>query len=238
MSVVGLRTAALAAALLLAVLSRGDVIVLGVLLAVGAWRPVPAIAVLTALGAAAWRWSSTALEDIAGAQAVLGPAGVVDPGSAAVAAWLGALAVLLAAPDLRTDRGDHRDAAPGDRAVARVVEWLPLLAHAATAAVIVAGPSVGGDVWIRVVAVAAGVGAGASLRRWVPASRRTMVDAIAALAGLASLALVGLDAESTEGILDASALAEGVAVAVATGVLVWAAGIAVLHLPRGREQAS
>ena len=87
---------------------------LAALLALAAWRPLPAVAIVTALVATAWRWSSTALEDIAGAQAVLGPAGVVDPPAAAAAAWLGAVAVLLATPDLRIRaRGRRRGSVAG-----------------------------------------------------------------------------------------------------------------------------
>ncbi|MFL6204248.1 MAG: hypothetical protein ACJ739_02775, partial [Acidimicrobiales bacterium] len=140
MRLVALRAAALVAALVLALLSRGDVIVLAALLAVGAWSPLPAIAVVTALLAAAWRWSSTALEDIAGAQAVLGPAGVVDPPTHAAAAWLGAVAIVLATPNLveswlfeRAGAGALSTSRP--RWLARSLEWLPPLASGAGAAV-------------------------------------------------------------------------------------------------------
>ena len=234
MSWVGLRAAALTAALLLAALSRGDALVLAALLSLAAWRPLPAVAVVTALAATAWRWASAALEDIAGAQAVLGPAGLVDPPTAAVAAWLGALAVLLATPDLLTEPEDD----PGPRPARWGLRWVPVLAHAATAAVIVAGPSVGGDVWARLVAVAVGVGVVAAARRWVPPSRRTVVEWVAAAAGVVSLGLVGVDAPALEDVVDASAATEGVAIALAAGLLAWATATAVLHLHDGRRQPS
>ena len=75
---------------------------LAALLGLAAWRPVAAAAVAAALAATAWRWSSSSLEDIAGAQAVLGPAGWVGPALGAAGSGLAALAVLLAAPRLRT----------------------------------------------------------------------------------------------------------------------------------------
>jgi hypothetical protein len=231
---VSLRAAALAAALLLAALSRGDTLVLAALLALAAWRPLPAVAIVTALVGTAWRWSSTALEDIAGAQAVLGPAGLVDPPAAAVAAWLGALAVLLATPDLRLPPEED----PGGRWARGVVIGAPVLAHAATAAVIVAGPSVGGDVWARLLAVAVGAAAVAGLRRWVPATRRTLVEAIAAGAGLVSLVLVSLDAPSLDDVAELGAAGEGFVIALAAGLLAWATAAAVTHLHRERQQPS
>jgi hypothetical protein len=231
---VPLRAAALTAALLLAALSRGDALVLAALLALAAWRPLPAVAVVTALVGTAWRWSSTALEDIAGAQAVLGPAGLVDPPAAAVAAWLGALAVLLATPDLRLPPEED----PGGRWARWVVTGVPVLAHAATAAVIVAGPSIGGDVWARLLAVVVGVGAVVAVRRWVPTTRRTLIEAIAAGAGLVSLVLVSLDAPSLDDIADLGAAGEGVVIAVAAGLLAWATAAAITHLHRERQQPS
>ena len=234
MSWVALRTAALTAALLLAALSRGDALVLALLLALAAWRPLPAVAIVSALVATAWRWSSTALEDIAGAQAVLGPAGLVDPPAAAVAAWLGAVAVLLATPDLRLPPEED----PGGRWARRVVIGVPVLAHAATAAVIVAGPSVGGAVWARLLAVAVGMVAVVAVRRWVPAARLTLVEAIAALAGLVSLVLVSIDAPTLDDVANLGAAGEGVVIAVAAGLLAWATAAAVTHLHRERQQPS
>lgn len=81
-----IRLGAAAAALLLAVLSRGDVLVLAAMLALLTWRPLPVVALVPALVAGGWRWGSTSLEAISGAQAVLGPAGTVGPTAAAVSA--------------------------------------------------------------------------------------------------------------------------------------------------------
>jgi len=228
--VVVLRAAALTAAVLLAVLSRGDVIVLAALLALGAWRPLPAIAVAGALAATAWRWSSTALEDIAGAQAVLGPAGFVDPPAAAVAAWFGALAIVLATPNLVEawlfERARARALSIAQPAwLSRALEWLPPLASGASAAVVVAGPARGGDVWARVLAAVVAL----ALARLVAGRRRVLdrhlvLDASAALFGLGSVVAVGIDAPPLEDLLDTGALVEGVVVAVAVGVLVASAG--------------
>ena len=44
------------------------------------------------------RWGTTSLDAISGAQAVLGPAGVVGPPLAAASAWCGAAALVLAVP--------------------------------------------------------------------------------------------------------------------------------------------
>jgi hypothetical protein len=82
---------------LLAVLSRGDALVVATLLALAAWRPLPVAALGAALVASSWRWGSTSLEALAGAQAVLGPAGWVGPTAAALSSWLAGVAVLLGA---------------------------------------------------------------------------------------------------------------------------------------------
>ena len=258
MSLVALRAAALAAALVLALLSRGDVIVLTgllaaaawrpLLLAAAAWRPLPALAVVSAVAATAWRWSSTALEDIAGAQAVLGPAGLVDPPASAVAAWVGAVAVVLATPDLvgpwTGEQARAEGAHPGEdvavdvgvpRWQARTLRWLAPMAFGATAAVVVAGPAWGTDPWVRLGASVAAVGVAflrrgprtrrRRLRRWV-GDRHLALDVVAAAAGVAALVLVGLDAPTAEGLIDVDALVEGVVVAVAVALLSGAAAAA------------
>jgi hypothetical protein len=245
-SLLALRAAALAAALVLALLSRGDVIVLMGLLAFVAWRPLPALAVASALSATAWRWSSTALEDIAGAQAVLGPAGLVDPPTSAVAAWLGAAAVVLATPDLVGAWTGERARAEGRHAGEDVdlvalgaprwqalpLRWLPPLAFGATAAVVVAGPAWGTDPWVRLGASITSVGVAflrrdrrtrpRRFRRWVD-DRRPALDVVAAVAGVAALLLVGIDAPTAEDLLDVDALVEGMVVAVAVALLSGAA---------------
>jgi len=230
----GLRAAALTAALVLAVLSRGDVIALAVLLAVGTWRPLPTVAIVSALGATAWRWSSTGLDDITGAQAVLGPAGVVDPPLAAVAAWVSALAIVLATPNLV--EAHRREIADGDVGLV-VLAWLPWVTSGATAALIVAGPALGGDVWARLLATAVGV----ALAAWVGGGRspfsRAVLERAAAGLGLASLVAVAIDAPTLGEVLDVDALVEGVALGLAAGALAWAVGAVVTHHQRARAVA-
>jgi hypothetical protein len=205
------RTAAAAAALVLAGLSRGDALVLAGLLALAAWRPLPAAAGAAALAATAWRWSSASLEDIAGAQAVLGPAGWVGPGLSAAGAWLGALALLAATPVLP----------------ARAARLVAAIATGAAAAVVVVGPAPGGAVWARVVATV--VGSAVAL---VVAQQRSrgdraarMLDAFALLTGVSALLAIGQDAGTWAGILSASAVREGSAVAVAAAAVVLVAQV-------------
>ncbi len=235
MRLVALRAAALTAALLLALLSRGDVIVLAAVLGLGAWRPLPAAAVVSTLAATAWRWSSTSLEDIAGAQAVLGPAGVVDPTSAAAAAWLGAVAIVLATPNLveawlfeRAHAGALSTAPP--RWLRRGLEWLPPLAAGASAAVVVAGPPPGGDLWARVVAgvIAVVVARLVAGRRRV-LDRHLVLDGAAALLGLGSIVAVAIDGPPLDDVLDVGALVEGLVLALAVGLLAGAAGALAAH---------
>jgi len=89
--------ALLAAAFVLAVTSRGDVVVLALLLGLGTGRRRAGLAAAGALGAAMVRWGSPSLSAIAGAQAVLGPAGWTGSRAAIVSAWFGAVALVLAA---------------------------------------------------------------------------------------------------------------------------------------------
>jgi hypothetical protein len=215
LSPAGLRVAAAAAALVLAVLSRGDALVLAALLAAAAWRPLPAIAVESALLATAWRWSSSSLDAIAGAQAVLGPAGWVGPGLAAAGSWLGASALLAATPGFRDPRAQLVSGA----------------ASGAAAAVIVAGPAPGGDVWVRVVAGVVAAAIAVVVGRWRVRTARAAIglDAVAVVTGVAALAAVAREAGGWAGTWSSSAAGEGLAVAAGvTGVLVagrrgWAA---------------
>jgi hypothetical protein len=257
------RAAALAAALVLALLGRGDVVALAGLLAVGAWRPLPALAVVSVLLSTAWRWSSTALEDIAGAQSVLGPAGLVDPPTAAAAAWLGAAALVLVTPLLGVEWPPASAAAVGlasrsRRWPGRVLRGLAPVAFGATAAVVVAGPTWGSDAAVRLVAtiVAIALAAlGASVRRTrvetpaeiagappglagsAPGRRgRLAIEGAGGLAGVVALVLVGLDAPPAADLVDPDALVEGVLLALAVGLLAVAAGtVAHLHLSRGDQ---
>jgi len=214
------RTGAAVAALVLAVLSRGDALVLAALLAVVAWRPA-ALAVVPALLASSWRWGSTSLEALAGAQAVLGPAGIVGPAVAATASWLAAAAILLSVPSHVGGMG-RREAGAG--APNRLVG---AAAAGAAAAAVVAGPAPGGDVWIRVAGtvVAAMLALGiAPLRRGHGRVSRTLdVAAVGAAAG--ALAAASRDAPAWAGTIDGQALGRGVALAVAAVAVVAVAGL-------------
>ncbi|MEY2569896.1 MAG: hypothetical protein QOE63_246, partial [Acidimicrobiaceae bacterium] len=121
------------------------------------------------------RGGTTSLGALAGAQAVLGPAGWTGRGAAVASAWFGALAVVAATPDPLALRGG------------RVLTAAPFGAAAALLAV---GPGPGGQLPLRVVAavVATGLAAvvtGARDRRGVSRG----LDVVAALAGLAAVAL-------------------------------------------------
>ena len=106
-----------------------------------------AIAATLAALSFALRWGITSLDGIAGAQAVLGPGGVVGPELATASSWCAAAALVLVSP-----RG-WRAAAFG-----------------LAAAISVAGPTAasGGDVALRVVASAVGVGAAVAAGRLLP----------------------------------------------------------------------
>jgi hypothetical protein len=214
--------AAAAAALVLAVLSRGDGLVLAVLLAAGAWRPLALGATVPALVAATWRWGSSSLEALAGAQAVLGPAGWVGPPRSAAASWLAALALVLAAPAALQRVGGRtaRWARAGAPNLGRSGALLLAAATGTAAAAVVAGPAPGGDVWVRVVAGALATGLAAlvgALRRRSPRWSLAL-DAAAIAAGVAALVLVSGAAPTWSGTLDGSVAANGAAVALAVAM--------------------
>jgi hypothetical protein len=107
------RPAAAVAGLVLAVTGTGDVLVVAVCLAVAARRVSSTLALVAAGVAATARWGSPDLAAIAGGQAVLGPAGLLEPPLAGASAWCAALAVVvgwsaLAAPS----SADRPSAAP------------------------------------------------------------------------------------------------------------------------------
>jgi hypothetical protein len=81
-----------------AAVAHGPVAVLAVLLAVVLWSPVGAAVAGLALWSVVLRWGSGWLVAVTGAQAVLGPAGVVGPPSAAASSWLAAAALVVAVP--------------------------------------------------------------------------------------------------------------------------------------------
>ena len=118
--------------------SRGDVAALALLLGLGSMSALTATTVALALASSLVRWGSPSLGAIAGAQAVLGPAGWTGSGLAVGSAWTAAAAVVLAA-----------------RAPARA-GWLAAVLWAApfgvTAADLVIGPAPGGALALRAVA--------------------------------------------------------------------------------------
>jgi hypothetical protein len=148
------RAALLAAALALAVTSRGHVVVLALLLGFGAGRRMSGVASAAALAAALVRWGSPALGAIAGAQAVLGPAGWTGSSAAVASAWLGALALVLAAVSL-------------DK-TSTVVTFLSVAPFAVAAADVVVGPAPGGALALRVLASLCALTATTLLARWRP----------------------------------------------------------------------
>jgi hypothetical protein len=93
-----MRRVAAAAAAVLLLGSIGDGVVVVVLLAFAAADVAPALVALLVAGAALLRFGSSSLDALAGAQAVLGPGGVVGPARAAASTWLAAGALVLGAP--------------------------------------------------------------------------------------------------------------------------------------------
>lgn len=122
---------------------------LAALLGVSTGGLLAAVTAALAVLSSALRWGVMSLEGIAGAQSVLGPAGVVGPELAAASAWCAAAALILVTPR------DWRAAAFG-----------------LAAAITVAGPAAGtgGDVAVRVVASVAGVGIAVAVGRLLPPS--------------------------------------------------------------------
>ena len=165
------RLVLLVAALVMAASSRGDVTVLATLLAFGSARRSSALAAATALGAAMVRWGSGSLRAIAGAQAVLGPAGWTGGTVAVTSSWLAALALVAAARPVG-----------GARSVRALVS---LSAFAVAAADVVAGPSAGGALGVRVLASIVALALAFGCSRWRAAS------AGAAGIGVVALAVAG-----------------------------------------------
>ena len=165
--------AVLVAAFTLAVTSRGDVVVLAVLLGLGVRRRSSGLAAAASLAAAMVRWGSPSLRAIAGAQAVLGPAGWTGSTAAVASAWLAAIALVGAA-----------------RPVARTTLRLTAAAaapFAVAAADVVAGPSAGGALGLRIAASAAALVLAviAARFRWAPVCACAFALAALVAAGLA-----------------------------------------------------
>jgi len=150
-----------------AVTSTGDVVLLAVLLGLATGDLVVATAVVAACLSVAFRWGSTSLDAIAGAQAVLGPAGAVGSGPEAISAWCAAAVLVLAAP-----RGWR---AP---------------AFGLAAALFVAGPAAadGAALALRLGAGVAAAGLAVAAGRWVPpVAGRPAALVLALMAGVLAL---------------------------------------------------
>ncbi|HUF33638.1 MAG TPA: hypothetical protein VMN58_10585 [Acidimicrobiales bacterium] len=100
----------------MALSSTGSAVLLGGLLVVVVRRPASAFAVAGAVLAVSVRWGSSSLSGLAGAQAVLGPAGLVGSRPAVASAWLAATALVLAVPSARWARATSEAPPPGPAA--------------------------------------------------------------------------------------------------------------------------
>ncbi|HEV3227096.1 MAG TPA: hypothetical protein VGZ52_09680 [Acidimicrobiales bacterium] len=165
------RAPILLAAFALAVTSRGDVVVLAVLLGFGAGVADSGVAVAFALSSALVRWGSSSLAAIAGAQAVLGPAGWTGSAPAVASAWFAAVALVLAAAPRSTPR--------------RVVALAAVAPFGAAAADVTMGSSAGAGLWLRVLASVVATVVITLLPQWRTRSR------IAVAAGLVALVCAG-----------------------------------------------
>jgi hypothetical protein len=162
-----LRVALLVAAFVLAVSSRGDVVVLALLLGLGSASRASGFGTATALAAAMVRWGSPSMRAIAGAQAVLGPGGWTGSGAAVASAWLAGLALVAAAR-------------PSSRPTP-VWTVIAVAPFAAAAADVVAGPSTGGAIAARVAGSVVALGLGIVVSRWRRAPRAACLLGTAAL---------------------------------------------------------
>lgn len=133
----------------MALTSSGDALALGVLLGLLAADVVVwGGASLVALASLA-RWGSTSLRAIGGAQAVLGPAGLVGVTAAALSSWLGGAALVVASPP----------------------NAISAVAFGLAGSALVAGPVTGLDavhLASRAASIVVGIGAAWGAGRWVP----------------------------------------------------------------------
>jgi hypothetical protein len=212
----GLRLGLAAAALVLAVASRGDAVVLFALAAALSTRPTALAALALASVGASWRWGASALVAWSGDQAVLGPAGFVGPTSAAVASWLAAVAVLLAvahpaAGVLRRDRQPFT-----------VLDQAQLLVAGVTAGLVVAGPGPGGDVWIRVAAAAGAcvlaLGLSTARSRWRRLDGTLAIAAV--VAGAGAVAAAAAEGPGWDGTVTAEPVRDAIVLTIAAMALV------------------
>jgi hypothetical protein len=186
------------AATALALTSTGDALVLAVVLGLGAFDLAAAVAALLVAGGLLARLGTSALPAAAGAQSVLGPAGLVGPPLAATSAWCGAAAAVLAAPS----------------------GW-GAVPFGLTAGLLVCGPSaaLAGPAGARILAGLVGVGLAVAVGSRLP---RGVGRALAVAAGVASL-VTGLAARPQPwrwaGSVRGGALQAGVGIAVAAGAI-------------------
>ncbi len=182
------RLAAGAGALVMALTSSGDALVVAVLLGLAAWDPAPAL-VAVAAGAIVWlRIGAASLDALAGTQAAVGAAVATGPVLAAVASGGAALALLAWGAAGRDDAGT----ATGS--VAAVAGALAVAASAAMAVAVAAGPGprTAGVVLARLGLTLVMVAAATALKGRMPGGRvRRSARAGAVLAGALSVALAG-----------------------------------------------
>ena len=163
------QRAAAAGAALMALTSTGDVLLLGAVLGFAAGELTVAAAGVLAGFVVVGRFGSSSLTALAGAQHVIGPAGVTGSTLLAAAAWCAASAVALASPG----------------------ELVAAAAFGVAAADLVAGPAVqldhGASLAVRVAASFVGVAVAWFVGGWIP-PRLARVAAVAA--GVLGVALV------------------------------------------------
>lgn len=206
-----------AAAFVLAVTSRGELAVLGLVLllpdAVRAGAATRVVAVAGAVVASSWRWGTTSLEALAGVQAVLGPAGGIGPAAGAAGSWLATVALVLA---LGRGRDPVRLAAVG-----------------ATAAAVLAGPAPGGQVPVRVAVALGATAACLALAGWRAdrPGRDRAVGLLAAACGLAAVAAVAVADPGELPTVPWGLVGQGIAIAVAVAAIGLVAGSPTVRVP-------
>ena len=132
---------------MLALSSRGDVLVVAVLLGLCAARLESGVAAFAAGTSVLLRWGSTSLGALAGAQSVLGPAGLTGPTTVAASSWVAAAALVLAC---------------------RPPVLLGALPFGAVAAAVATGPGPDGELVWRIAGTAAATLLSAGVARFAP----------------------------------------------------------------------
>ncbi len=218
------RLAAACGALVLALTSQGDALVLGALLAVAAWRPLLGVALPGACLLVSWRWGSTSLADWAGAQDVLGAGGWTGPSRAATGLWLAAAALALGAPvpGLRTvvtTLVDGQRVATVEAPRRTLAATVGAAAAGLAAGLVVAGPALGERPLVRVAGAVGGLLLALAARRLRLRSPRAADGAVALLVAAAAVAVVP-GAPGWSGTVDGAAAGRGLLVAVAAALAV------------------